>query len=227
MPGLVSGETLIENRKHYLDGNVLPSVIELNPVKEDVIEAVRMIGIDFAINLLTNLDGRIIEAHSGSFEEAWGRAITSLSGNFVVNAQENADITIVSSGGIPFDQSLYTAGIAVKTASEVTKRNGTIILLAECSSGLGADAFTQLIQVTEDSEFKRRYMYGAEVLKVIKQVQKNHRLMLVSALPTYLVESVGMESSRTVNEAYRKAVQSRRGRRTFVIPRGLTTVIKK
>jgi nickel-dependent lactate racemase len=227
VPGLASGETVIENRKHYIDGNVSPSVIELNPVKEDVIEALRMTGIDFAVNLVTNSEGRIIEAHAGSFEESWGRAINSLSGHYETKTEENADITLISAGGLPFDQSLYTAGIALQTASHVTKRNGTIILLAECGSGLGADAFTQLAQVSEDSEFKRRYMYGAEVLKVMRQVQKNHRVMLVSALPSYLVESVGMESARTANEAYRKAVQSRRGRRTHVIPWGLTTVIAK
>ena len=227
MPGLVSGETLIEYRKHFIDGNVSPSVIELNPLKEDVVEAVKMIGIDFAVNLVTNHEGRIIMAHAGGFEETWGRAINSLSDSYEVYAEENSDITIVSAGGIPFDQSLYTASLSVKTASEVTKRNGTIILLAECGSGLGAIAFTQLTQVTEESEFKRRYMYGAEVLKVLRQAQKKHRLILVSALPAYLVESIGMESARTANEAYSIAIQSRRGRRTHVIPKGLTTVIFK
>jgi nickel-dependent lactate racemase len=227
VPGLAAGETVIENRKLYIDGDVSPAIIELNPVKEDLIEAVKMAGIDFAINLVTNSAGKIVAVYTGGFEETWGRAINRLSGLYEVEVGENADITLVSAGGLPYDQSLYTAGLAVQTASAVTKKNGTIILLAECGSGLGADAFTHLAQVNEDSEYKRRYMYGAEVLKVLKHVQKNQRIMLVSALPEYLVESVGMESARTANEAYQKAVQSRRGRRTNVIPRGLTTVLVK
>lgn len=227
VPGISSAETLVDSRKHYIDGNTSPGVIELNPMKEDAMEAAGMTGIDFAINFVTNSEGRILAAYTGGFEETWGRAINSLSGNYEAEVEENADITIVSAGGLPYDQSFYTASLAVKTATEVTKRNGTIILLAECGSGLGADAFTQLVQVTDKSEFKRRYMYGAEALQVLRDVQKNYRVMLVSALPQYLVESIGMDSARTANEAYRMAVQSRRGRRTTVIPRGLTTIITK
>jgi nickel-dependent lactate racemase len=227
IPGLASAETVIENRKHYIDGEISPSVIELNPVKEDIIEAVNSTGIDFAVNLVTNTEGRIVAAYTGGFEETWGRAINSLSGHYEATVEENADITLVSAGGLPHDQSLYTASLALKTASTVTKKNGTIILLAECGSGFGAEAFTQLAKVTEKNEFKRRYMYGAEALQEVKQVQKNQRMILVSALPVYLVESIGMESARTANEAYKRAVQSRRGRRTTVIPKGLTTVISK
>lgn len=227
VPGLVSAETLIETRKHYIDGKTTPSVIELNPVKEDAIEAVKLVGLDYSVNIVTNTEGRIVAVYSGGFEETWGRAINSLSGNYEVSVEENADITLVGAGGAPYDQTLYTASLAVKTASSVTKRNGTIILMAECGSGLGAAAFTQLAPVKEKSEFKRRYMYGAEALQELKEVLKNHRILLVSALPAYLVESLGMESARTANEAYAKAVQSRRGRRTTVIPYGITTTISK
>lgn len=227
VPGVSSGATLIENRKHYMEAEIVPSVIELNPIKEDAMEAVRLAGLDFAVNIVTNFEGRIIGIHAGGFEETWGRAINTLSGSYEVSVEENADICIVSAGGRPYDQSLYTSSLAVKTASAVTKRNGTIILLAECSSGLGADAFSQLARVNDKAELKRRYMYGAEALQVVKDVLKNHRIMVVSALPEYLVESLGMESARTTNEAYTRAVQSRRGRRTRVIPRGLTTVVQR
>ena len=111
------------------------------------------------------------------------------------------------------------------SAAEAAKKNGTLILLAECSTGLGAEAFTQLAQVSEQSEFKRRYMYGAESLKEVKNVLKNNRVILVSALPGYIVESLGMEPARNANDAYTRAVQTRRGRRTTVIPHGLTTLL--
>ncbi len=227
VPGIVSSKTLIETRKHYIDGKTSPSVIELNPVKEDAIEAVKLAGLDYSVNIVINTEGRIVAAYTGGFEETWGRAINSLSGHYEATVEENADITLVGAGGAPYDQTLYSASLAVKTASSATKRNGTIILMAECGSGLGADAFTQLAPVNEKSEFKRRYMYGAEALQELKEVLKNHRIILVSALPEYLVESLGMESARTANEAYTKAVQSRRGRRTTVIPHGITTTISK
>lgn len=225
VPGASSLETIVENRRHFIDSEVTPGVIELNPIKEDAIDAVRMIGLDFSVNLVTNHEGRIIAAHAGSYEETWGRAINSLAGYYEAPHAGNADIVVVSAGGAPYDQSLYSASLALLTASQASKKNGTIILLAECGSGLGADAYNQLSQVTESSEFKRRYMHGAEALKEVKDVLKNQRVILVSALPGYLVEALGIEPARTTNEAYTRAVQTRRGRRTTVIPYGLTTIL--
>lgn len=225
VPGLSSIETITGMRKHYFDGNITPGVIELNPIKEDAIEAVKMAGLDYTVNFVTNHVGRILAAHAGGSEETWGKAINSMSNHYEAHHEGNADIVIVSAGGSPFDQSLYSASLSLLNAAQASKKNGTLILLAECGSGLGADAYNQLSQVTELSEFKRRYMYGAEALKEVKNVLKGHRVILVSALPSYLVESLGIEPARTANEAYERAIRTRRGRRTVVIPKGMTTLL--
>jgi lactate racemase len=225
VPGISSLETITGNRKLFFDGKITPGVIELNPIKEDALEAVKMAGLDYAVNFVTNHAGRILAAHAGGAEETWGKAINSLSSHYEAHTEGNADIVIISAGGSPYDQSLYSASLALLNASQVSKKNGTLILLAECGSGLGADAYNQLSLVSEASEFKRRYMYGAEALKEVKNVLKNHRVILVSALPGYLVESLGIEPARTANEAYDRAVRTRRGRRTVVIPKGMTTLL--
>jgi len=225
VPGISSLETIRENRKHYLDGKITLGVIELNPIKEDALEAVKMAGLDYAVNFVTNHTGRIIAAHAGGVEETWGKAINSMSDHYEAHHEGNADIVVTSAGGSPFDQSLYSASLTLLNAAQAAKKNGTLILLAECGSGLGAEAYNELSQVSEASEFKRRYMYGAEALKEVKEVLKNHRVILVSALPGYIVESLGIEPARTANEAYAQAVRTRRGRRTVVIPNGLTTLL--
>jgi nickel-dependent lactate racemase len=188
-------------------------------------EAVKMAGLDYTVNFITNYRGRILAAHAGGSEETWGKAINSMSNHYEVHHEGNADIVLVSAGGSPFDQSLYSASLALLNAAQASKKNGTLILLAECGSGLGADAYNQLSQVTELPEFKRRYMHGAEALREVKSVLRNHRVILVSALPGYLVESLGIEPARTANEAYERAIRTRRGRRTVVIPKGLTTLL--
>jgi len=225
VPGISSLETIKENRKYYLDGKITPGVIELNPIKEDALEAVKITGLDYVVNFVTNHTGRILAAHAGGVEETWGKAINSMSNHYEAHHEGNADIVVTSAGGSPFDQSLYSASLALLNAAQASKKNGTLILLAECGSGLGAEAYNELSQVSEASEFKRRYMYGAEALKEVKDVLKNHRVILVSALPGYIVESLGIEPARTANEAYAQAVRTRRGRRTVVIPNGLTTLL--
>lgn len=225
VPGLASTETIKEYRKKYFDANIIPGKIELNPIKEDVIEAINKVGIDFALNIVTNKDGRIVAAHAGSYEEAWGKAINSLGDMREIPSEDGADIVVISAGGAPFDQNLYRASWALINALKAVKRNGTIVLLAQCQTGLGAEAYTQLARVSEISELKRRYMYGAESLQLIKRTLRNNKIILVSALPNYLVESIGLEVARTANEAYKKAFQSRRGRKTTVIPYGCTSIL--
>ena len=226
IPGLASIETIKAYRKKYFDADVSPGIIELNPIKEDIVEAVDIVGIDLALNLVTNSSGRLIDLQCGGYKESWGKAINSLADQYDVSVETGADIVVVSAGGIPYDQSLYQATWALLNASKAAKKNGAIILLAQCVSGLGAEAFSQLAPVSESSELKRRYMYGAEALDLLKRVQKDHRVILVSALPNYLVESLGLDVARTTNEAYQKAIQSRRGRKTTVIPYGSQSVIK-
>ena len=225
IPGLASSKTIREYKRTYFDTEVTPGTIELNSIKEDVLEAVSKTGIDFALNLVTNKEGRIIAAHGGGYEESWGKAINSLADKPEITTEGNADIVIVSAGGAPYDQSLYQSLWALKNASKAAKRNGTIVLLAQCVNGLGAEAFTQLARVDDVSELKRRYMIGAETLAVLKETQKNNRVILVSALPGYLVDSLGMDNARTANDAYQRAIQSRRGRKTIVIPHGNQSIL--
>jgi nickel-dependent lactate racemase len=224
VPGLASVETIKGYRKRYMESRTSPGGLELNPIKEDVLEAIGKTGIDFAINLVTNKEGRIIAVHSGGYEETWGKAINSLADQREVKTEGGADIVITSAGGAPYDQSFYPATWALLNASKAAKKNGAIVLLAQCVTGLGAEAFTQLAKVNESDELMRRYMYGAEALDLMKQVQKNNRIILVSALPNYLVESLGMDVARTANEAYQKAIQSRRGRKTSIIPYGCQSI---
>jgi nickel-dependent lactate racemase len=227
IPGLSSINTIKEYRKIYFDSGVAPGIIELNPIKEDVLDAINKTQIDYALNFVTNNEGKIIAIHGGGYEESWGKAINSLIDLPDVSTEGSADIVIISAGGAPFDQNLYQASWALINASKAVKKNGTIVLLAECVTGLGADAFTKLARVVESSELKRRYMYGAEALDLMKQVLKNNKIILVSALPTYLVESIGLDVARTANDAYKMAMQSRRGRKTVVIPYGCKTIWNK
>jgi len=222
VPGVCSPQTLLENRRNYFKGGAAPGVIELNPVKEDLVEAVKLVGVDFTVNVAVSPGGEPLGVYAGSFEETWGKAVTALGGSYEAKAEALSDVTVVSAGGDRFDFNLYKAAWALDGASRVTKRNGSVIFLAECSEGLGAESFTRLARVTEASEFERRYMCGAEALQMFKRVTRTQRVIMVSALPRYLVEPLGFESARTASQAYEMAVAGRRGRSTYVMPHGST-----
>ena len=225
LPGISGNDTILANRKHIFKDQSRSGKIELNPIKEDAIEVIKLSGIDFAINLNLNYNGNLIGAHTGNFEESWGKSITGLEGSYEVKVQPGADIMLLSAGGTEFDRYLYSAIWALNTVESLVKKNGAIILLAECSDGLGAETFTTLARVEQLSEFERRFSLGAEALQMLKRILRNNRVILVSALPGYLVEPLGVEVARTANEAYERVVRSRRGRKTLVVPYGCSTIL--
>jgi nickel-dependent lactate racemase len=161
---------------------------------------------------------------SGNLEKAWTKAATELGVSYKVKAEANADVIIVGAGGSRFDFDLYNSVWALNSVSTLAKRGATIILLAECTEGLGAEGLSTLSQVDTVSELRRRYMLGARAVYIIKSLQRRNEVVLVSALPTYLSEPLGFTVGRTANDALRRVFEGRRGKRTLVVTHGSSTV---
>ena len=108
----------------------------------------------------------------------------------------------------------------------MVKRGATIIFLAECTQGLGAEGLESLAQVDTLAELRRRYALGAEAVYAIKSALRgNNEVILVSALPAYLAEPLGFTVERTANAAFQSVMERRRNRRTLVVTHGASSVI--
>lgn len=224
VPALAGQRTITANRSLSLTGEIVPGATEGNLVHSDVMEAALMAGVDFALHLLSNGRGELVGAFSGDLEEAWSRAVAGLGDSHEVRAEANADVIVVGAGGSRFDFDLYNSVWALNGVSEIAKRGATIILIAECTEGLGAEGLSTLSQVDTLSELRRRYMLGARAVYLIKSVMRSNEVVLVSALPGYLAEPLGFSVERTANDALRGAFERRRGRRTMVVTHGCSTI---
>ena len=224
LPALSGLATIERNRRLAFHRNTALGAIEGNQLLSDVFESTDLSRVDFAVNLAVNPKGRLLGAFSGSPQESWKQAVSVIENSFRVEAEADADIIVVSAGGSKFDYDFYHGAWALQGVSQITKKGAVILLLAECSEGLGADGLRELPQVDTLSELKRRYMLGAEVVYLIKSTLRRNRVILVSALPDYLIEPLGLSSARTANEALESAIESRRGRRTLVVTHGCSTL---
>jgi lactate racemase len=224
IPGISSLPTVEAHRKLLLKGDIKPGVVEANQLKEDALEAAKMVGCDMAIQLVTNTHGKLLSAFAGALEESWGQAVYALGAGFQINAEAGADVVVVSAGGSRHDYDLYSASWALQGATRLAKKGGAIVLLAECPEGLGVETYTNLAHVEQQSELERRYALGAEALQVVKAATTKCQVFLVSSLPKYMVEPLGISVGRTANDAYQRATDGRRGRRTLVIPYGCSTI---
>ncbi|HDJ22101.1 MAG TPA: DUF2088 domain-containing protein [Candidatus Bathyarchaeota archaeon] len=226
VPGLASKATIAGIRRSLMDSPPMAGRLELNPVKEGTLEALDHAGLDYAVNLVVDGEGRLLEAYSGSPRESWGKALTALAGAPEAQVEAPVDVVVVSPGGEPHDHTLYQATWALATATRALKRNGALVLLAQCSGGLGADAFQTLARVKDPKELQRRYMYGAEALALLREAQRRFKLVACTALPGLHSKPLGIEVARTANQALQAAYSGRRSRETLLVPQGCTTLIQ-
>lgn len=163
-----SGEATIEhNHSLMLDGAARVGVLHGNPVREDINEAGRLVGIDLAIDFILAPDKRVIKVLAGRpVETLIAGAITSAE-LYGVAIDKKFNIVIASCGGYPKDINLYQAQKGLNLASQAVKTGGRILLLAALTRGVGDDIYFDYVsQFTSPDEVladfrKQEFKMGA------------------------------------------------------------------
>jgi len=224
LPAFTGYKTLEQNRKLAFKETIIPGVTEGNSAHLDSMEASNMMGLDLAVNLVSDARYDLVSAHSGSLNDSWVQATGSLTDLYRIPTESNADVIIVSAGGSKYDYDLYNAIWALGSIKDVTHRNTAIVLVAECRDGLGASGLSTLARIEKLSELRRRYMLGAEAVYLIKSIIRNNDIYLVSTLPKYVTDPLGLKVERTANDAIKKVYEHRRLKRTLVLTHGNTVI---
>ena len=233
MPAISCKETISHNHAMLLDSNARTGVLEGNPVHEDMTEGARLAKVDFILNVVTNGKGEIVKGFAGDLEQAFLEATKLVDEMYSVTVDRRADIVVVSPGGYPSDINLYQAYKALDNALEVTKRGGTVILVAECPEGHGNQVFYDWMTRLEDlkkaeREVKRKFELGGHKAYYLLKALKNHRIILVSSLPDYYASGVfRLKTARAINDALREALKNGGSQaRVWVMPQGNSTLPK-
>lgn len=140
LPGVASCETI---RKHhsfpFRPFQPAMGVIEDNPFHRVALEAARMVGIDFILNVVPNHQNEIVSVVAGDLELAHKEGVKVCQHIWKVSSKSKFkfDIVITSPGGYPKDIDLHQAQKAIAPAELITKGDGMIILVAKCRDGIG------------------------------------------------------------------------------------------
>ncbi|HXY82611.1 MAG TPA: lactate racemase domain-containing protein [Candidatus Saccharimonadales bacterium] len=118
-----------------------------------------------------------------------------------------ADIVIISAGGKPTDETLLRAVEYLPSALSILKRNGAIIVAAECSAGHGNTEFHAWSSEKKEArhlDARLRHAFNLNGWKAacLARAVQNHRVYLISTIPDHHVESAfGLKPAKTVNAA--------------------------
>jgi len=113
---------------------------------------------------------------------------------YAVNMKCKYDVVIVSAGGYPKDINLYQAQKALTNASQICAKNGTILLLAECTEKIGNIAFEEYMQqflAPNDviNDFTNApFQLGRHKAFLIARVLANHHIAIHSSIDPEIIE---------------------------------------
>lgn len=142
LPGVSGADTI--NHNHGLENLDHPKakigILDGNPIHEDMVEAARIAGVDFIVNVVLDSKKRITNVVAGDVVEAHQAGVKFYTKYAEVDIGNLAEIVITSSG-YPLDINLYQAVKSIIAAEPFVAPGGIIILLAECKKGLGTDIF--------------------------------------------------------------------------------------
>jgi len=231
MPAISCSQTIQNNHAMLLNSKARTGILEGNPVHEDMTEAAKLAKVDFIVNMVTNSKGELVRAFAGDLEKAFYEAIKLVDELYRVTVDRRADIVVVSAGGHPGDINLYQAYKGLDNALEVVKRNGTVILVAECPEGHGNQVFYEwMMRFGElkkvEREVKRHFVMGGHKAYYLLKAQKNHAIILVSSLPDYYASDIfKLKTARAVNDAFKEALKiSGSASKVWVMPEGNHTL---
>lgn len=226
-PGLASAKTIEATHMLALDfetggrrAGVQTGRLDGNAVHEECERVASLVAPAFSVNTIVDEKKSALKVFCGDWRLAHRAACDYYLERYSVAIPEKRDIVIVSCGGFPHDINLIQAHKALDMAALACKDGGTIILLAECSDGLGRPDFLKWFDEHDARALAARLVNGYEVngqtAWALLTKAERHRVCLISELPTEDVLRMRMVPVRTIDEALEQAGSGD----GFIMPRG-------
>ena len=111
---------------------------------------------------------------------------------------------IVGAGGRGYDDTFSAALRGMWSAMDGVRRTGSILLMAECSEGMGSTALEMLVtgQMPGGERRRERYVDGLEEVFYLNKLKQEYDILLLSGLPeVYARSKLGLTTAKGSAEA--------------------------
>lgn len=181
LPGVCSERTILVNHRPemVLDPAASIGIMEGNPISEDMMEAAKMLGIHFSVNILADLQGKPFHVTCGHIESSHASAVDALKKHISLPLRRRPKIAVVTPG-YPLNINLYQTIKSIIAAAPVMDQNGLMVLYSKCTEGTDSP---DMLRPFEDG----RGPEGAlAFLNENYKIQMDHSLLLCKILQTGL-----------------------------------------
>ena len=124
---------------------------------------------------------------------------------------KRAEIVVMSAGGAPFDSTLAQSIESFPAGLEALKKDGALIVAAECEQGHGGHQFYEWSTERKEPRYlearlRHHFNYDGFKAAFLGRIVQTHRVYLVSTIPDHYIEDVfNMKPATTVNAALQSA----------------------
>ena len=143
--GCGSDRTIEANHALMFHDRAKVANIDGNPVRMDIDEAGRMIGLQMIVNVVLDGEKRPVRILAGEPEAVYRAGAETCAKIYGVAVSEKFDIAVASCGGHPKDITLYQAQKGLAHAAQAVKPGGKILLIAACPQGVGDDVYFEYV----------------------------------------------------------------------------------
>ena len=233
LPGVAAYDTIQQNHLLALDPNAQALILKGNPVHEDMMDAMSVLGhIDvFAIMTVLDSDHDICAVKAGDLSDSFYAGIDKADEVFCVNIPQKADI-VISVAPYPMDIDLYQSQKALDNGKLALNENGILIMVAKCRTGIGEEGFFKLMSSATSAQavldkIKCGYKLGYHKAAKMAEINLWAQSWAVSELSDDQMRAVHLKPYHDLNKALNDAISEKGKDATIIVlPFGSMTVPK-
>ncbi len=206
-PGLASHDSVqshLSNRKGAVVSDLVRERVEIANSFKNL----------FSLGFVLDADLLPAKMSLGNFQTCLEHLKSAVQAVCSVSVDRAADVVIMSAGGKPTDESLLTAAETLPVAIPALKKDGVLIVAAECPMGHGDTEFYEWCVERKEPRYlearlRHNFNYnGFKAVSLLRTLER-HRIYLVSTMPDHYVETVfGLRAASTVNAALQTVQRS-------------------
>jgi len=231
-PGIAHKETIttFHSARFMSHPRAVNCVLDGNPLHEDQLEIVRMIGGAYALNTVIDERRNLSFVNFGEIVESHVQTVAYIRRYAEVAVPRRFKTVVTSAAGYPLDRTYYQTVKGMVAPLEILEPGGRLIMASECGEGIGSteygDAQARLVDLGPDrfldSLRAKRY---ADIDEWQSQMQV--RTMTVGAIHLYSTglpadqwRLTGVQRAETLEAAIAASVEQSGDHSIAVIPEG-------
>jgi nickel-dependent lactate racemase len=142
-PGIASHRTIrtFHSARFVEDALAVQGNLAGNPLHEEQLEIVHMLGEIYALNTVIDEDRDLAHVTFGEILASHAAAVDFVAASTTVPVSRRFATVVTSSAGYPLDKTYYQTVKGMVTPLDILAPGGTLIIASECSEGLGSAEF--------------------------------------------------------------------------------------